>query len=95
MSLEQDVAAARRAVEALEQACAPVTRHFGDTVDVRRLQADVGRLRDDLTLLCGAEQAEKAAQARVLEIIEDKPYAADFWRDAEDEGLGAPGRKAP
>lgn len=95
MSLEQDVTAARRAVEALEQACAPVLGHFGDSVDARRLQVDVARLRDDLTLLCGAEQAEKAAQARVLEIIEDKPYAADFWRDAEDEGLGAPGRTAP
>jgi hypothetical protein len=42
MSVEQDVAAARRAVDALEQACAPLTRHFGDTVDSRRLRDDDG-----------------------------------------------------
>ncbi len=95
MSLDQHVTAARRAVEALEQACAPVLEHFGNSVDAQRLSTDVGRLRDDLDLLCGADNAGQAAQQRVLEIIEDKPYAADFWRDAEDEGLGMLGRKAP
>ena len=33
MSLEQDVAAARGAIDALERACAAVTGHFRDTVD--------------------------------------------------------------
>ena len=54
MSLEQDVAAARGAIDALERACATVTGHFRDTVDARRLRVDIARLREDLTLLCGA-----------------------------------------
>jgi hypothetical protein len=80
MSLEQDVAAARGAVDALEQACATVTKHFGDTVDSRRLRVDVARLRDDLTLLCGA-QAHQAYE----------PFAG-VYGDGDDEGWGGTGR---
>jgi hypothetical protein len=80
MSLEQDVAAARRAIDALEQACAPVARHFGDTVDARRLRIDVTRIRDDLTLLCGARPS--AAY---------EPFAG-VYGDGDDEGLGGAGR---
>ncbi len=80
MSLDQDVAAARRAVDALEEACAPLSRHFGDTVDARRLRVDVARLRDDLNLLCGAQA--RAAHA---------PFAA-VYGDGDDEGIGGSGR---
>ena len=80
MSLEQDVAAARRAVDELEAACSPLTRHFGDTVDARRLRVDVGRLRDDLNLLCGA-------QARAVH----EPFAA-VYGDGDDDGTGGSGR---
>jgi len=83
MSLEQDVAAARTAVDALEQACAPLTRHFGDTVDARRLRVDVARLRDDLTLLCGA------ASPSTFE-----PFAG-VYGDGDDEGWGGAGRTTP
>lgn len=83
MSLEEDAAAARRAVDALEQACRPVTRRFGDTIDSRRLRLDIARLRDDLTLLCGAEPPRPR-----------RPYAAAtaFFTDADDEGIGGSGR---
>lgn len=87
MSLDTDVSSARAAVRALEQACMKVTKHFGETVDVRRLRGDVRRLHDDLDLLCGAEKSASAA-ARPLEVIEDRDYEPDFWRDADDEGLG-------
>jgi hypothetical protein len=80
MSLDQDVAAARRAVDALEQACSPLARHFGDTVDSRRLRVDVARLRDDLNLLCGA-------QARATY----EPFAA-VYGDGDDDGIGGSGR---
>ncbi|MEO6204095.1 MAG: hypothetical protein ABIO67_01740 [Mycobacteriales bacterium] len=86
MSLQDDVAAARRAVVALEEASAKVARHYDDTVDVRRLKSDVARLSGDLDLLCGAAPS---APPRELEIIDDTEYAHDFWMDAEDEGLGA------
>ena len=90
MPVKDDVAAARKAVQALRQAVEGVTRHYADTVDVRRLKADVGRLDDDLDLLCGTALPRETPQAprQPLEVIPDTPYAQDFWMDAEDEGLG-------
>ena len=82
MSLEQDVAAARRAVDELEAACSPLTRHFGDTVDARRLRVDVSRLRDDLALLCGASRRAP-----------DVPgSSAVIWDDGYDDGAAGYGR---
>jgi hypothetical protein len=85
MSLEQDVAAARRAVDDLEQACTPLTRHFGDTVDARRLRVDLARLRDDLNLLCGS--------ARHRDAYRGDAYSA-VWDDGYDEGIAGLGRTA-
>ena len=84
MSLEQDVAAARRAVDALEAACAPLTRHFGDTVDARRLTVDVARVRDDLSLLCGA--------ARGREVLGVPSSPAVLYDDGYDPGTGGSSR---
>ena len=78
MSLEQDVAAARRAVEALEQACVPLARHFGDTVDARRLTLDVGRVRDDLNLLF----------ARTPAPVYRGDFATVTYHDGDDDGIG-------
>ena len=80
MSLDQDVTAARGAVDALEQACARVAGHFGDTVDARRLRLDATRLRDDLDLLCGA-------RARATH----EPFAMAYG-DGDDDGTGGSGR---
>lgn len=92
MTVEAEVAAARRALRALDEACGPLLARFGDSVDARRLRSDLDRLPADLDLLCGAEPP--AAQPP-LEVIEDRDYASDFWQDAEDEGLGSAGRRAP
>ena len=88
MALQEDAAAARRAVLALEEATAALGRHYDDTVDVRRLKADVARLSSDLDLLCGAAPSSTPP---TLEVIPDTEYSHDFWMDAEDEGLGASG----
>jgi hypothetical protein len=80
MSVERDVATAREAVDALERACGSVTRHFGDTVDARRLRIDIARVRDDLTLLCGA---------RPRPVYE--PFG-DIYGDGADDGWGGTGR---
>ena len=80
MSIEQDVAAAREAVDALEQACNRVARHFRESVDSRRLRMDVSRLREDLTLLCGARSAPVHGQLSTAGVwndaFEDAPLAA-------------------
>ena len=91
--VDEDIAAARRAVQTTQRAVQSLVRHYGDTVDGRRLLADVGRLDIDLDLLCGAAPAQAPARQPVpesprREVIPDTPYERDFWMDAEDEGLG-------
>ena len=94
MPVKDDAAAARRAVQALRQAVDTLSRHYSDTVDVRRIRADVARLDEDLDLLCGsAVPRESASRPVVLEVIPDKEYDHDFWMDAEDEGLGRSDRR--
>jgi len=88
MSLDHDVAAARGAVDALEHACNQVARHYRDTVDARRLRVDIARLREDLTLLCGAQRLHPY----------DPPSGAR-WDDGFDESIfdldsAVPGRTA-
>jgi hypothetical protein len=83
MSVEQDVTAARGAIDALEQACSSLARHFPDTVDARRLRVDIARLREDLLLLCGTPPRP----------VHD-PYAASFYDDGYDQLMDAPGRRA-
>ena len=91
--VDEDIAAARRAVQSTERAVQSLVRHYGDTVDSRRVLADVGRLEADLDLLCGtapvqAPAPQPAQQTPKREVIPDTPYERDFWMDAEDEGLG-------
>jgi hypothetical protein len=88
MPVKDDAAAARRAAQALKQAVDALTRHYPDTVDVRRLRSDVSRLDDDLDLLCGTALPREPAARPQLEVIPDLEYGHDFWMDAEDEGLG-------
>jgi hypothetical protein len=80
MSLEQDVATARQALEALERACASVTKDVGETVDARRLRGDLGRVRDDLDLMAGQ-----------LSYSAYEPFAG-VYGDGDDEGFGGAGR---
>ncbi len=86
MPVDDQISSARGALQLLEQATERLVRHYGDSVDVRRLRLDVGRVRDDVDLLCGLP-APRAPQPQV-QPIDDVPYAADLWADAEDEGVG-------
>ena len=81
MSVEDDVSAARAAVDEVERACSRVSGHFRDGVDVRRLRLDVTRLREDLDLLCGAKPAA----------VQGQQFSSAAWDDGMDD-LGAPGR---
>ncbi len=90
--VDDDIAAARRAVSTLERLAGTLAQHYGDTVDARRLLADVGRLGADLDLLCGPAARRPAAPppapAPTRQVIPDTAYAHNFWMDAEDEGVG-------
>jgi hypothetical protein len=87
MAVQDDVAAAREAVRALERAVAAVAGHYPQSVDARRLQSDVARVAEDLHLLVGQPPTPPPAPSR-LEVIDDSGYPQEFWMDAEDEGLG-------
>ena len=92
--VDDDIAAARRAVASLERTVEALLRHYGDTVDARRLRADAGRLGADVDLLCGAGRTATPAppaEPPRREVIPDSSYTHDFWMDAEDEGLGYAG----
>ena len=88
MAKQEDIAAVRAAVRALDQAVSTLTRHYPESLDVERLRADSGRLSGDLDLLCGEQPVVPATPSRPREVIADTSYAHDFWMDAEDEGLG-------
>jgi hypothetical protein len=94
MTASEDLAAAAAHVSALRDAVASLQAHVGETVDVARLKDDVARLRADLTLVaraCGVADTPGVAQDKVY--IPDGDYDPSFWQDADDEGLGAMGRK--
>ncbi len=88
MSVQDDAAALREAVDALERAAGAAVRAYGESLDTRRLLVDVERVRQDVDLLCGRPPAAVAPEAPALRIIDDAAYPQDFWMDAEDEGLG-------
>ena len=92
MSLEQDVAAARAAVDALERACATVTGHFRDTVDARRLRVDIARLREDLTLICGV--APRPVHDPYRAQFDAMSYNDGVYDDGFDQAMDSPGRRA-
>ena len=74
MSLEQDVSAARSALDDFDRACARVMGHFQAGVDARRLRQDATRLREDLDLLCGARPAA----------VQGQQFASASWDDGMD-----------
>ena len=71
MSLEQDVSAARSALDELDRACARAMGHFREGIDARRLRQDLTRLREDLDLLCGSRPAA----------VQGQQFASVAWDD--------------
>jgi hypothetical protein len=94
-SADPDVVDIRRTLVDLERAVGRLLAHHTETLGVRRLVSDVGRLLDDLEEIgeLPRPQAEKAERpeaetaANRLHYVSDTPYPPDLWRDADDEGL--------
>jgi hypothetical protein len=89
MPMHEDVAEVRRALAALHRAVGTLETRYAASLGLRRLTSDVQRLSDDLDEL-GELRLAKPTGDRLprLEFVPDKPYEPDFWRDADDEGVG-------
>jgi hypothetical protein len=89
MPMQEDVAEVRRALAALQRAVSTLETRYADSLGLRRLTSDVRRLAEDLDEL-GDLRLAKPTGDRLprLQFVHDKPYEPDFWRDADDEGVG-------
>ena len=90
MTVTDDLAAATRDLAALRTSVLALQTHCGETVDVQRLKDDVARVASDLALLARQVGASTPTAEKVY--IPDGDYDPSFWAEADDEGLGAPGR---
>ncbi|MYS19184.1 hypothetical protein GA0115240_10595 [Streptomyces sp. DvalAA-14] len=95
MSLHDDLTSVQRRLDDLMRCVARLDEHTGDSLDMRRVRADAGHLRESLNLL--QDSVPLAAGNRTVEMVSipDAPYDRGLWTDAEDEGLGSPHRHAP
>jgi hypothetical protein len=92
MTVTDDLAACSRDLAGLRASVLGLQARVGETVDVQRLKDDVARVASDLVLVarqCGASSPSPSTE-KVY--VPDGDYDPSFWADAEDEGLGAPGR---
>jgi hypothetical protein len=90
------VGTVQRALEALHTSIGRSSQEYGDTLGVRRLVSDVARLSDDLAELGPPDPRRRPGPVpEELEEIPDVEYDASMWTDAEQEGFGAPDRRAP
>jgi hypothetical protein len=92
MTVTDDLAACTRALSALRSSVLALQTHLGETVDVLRLKDDVARVASDLSLLARQLGTSEPTATPEKVYIPDGDYDPSFWADAEDEGLGAPGR---
>ncbi|MFF8815261.1 hypothetical protein [Streptomyces pactum] len=93
MSFHDDVTAAQRCLDDLDRAVTRLEQRVGSALDIRRIRCDSDHLRQSLALL--REVAPAAGPGPQLVTIPDTPYDSTLWADADDEGLGARGRRAP
>ncbi|MFE6691671.1 hypothetical protein ACFVFQ_35020 [Streptomyces sp. NPDC057743] len=99
MSVQDDLTAVERSLDALVQAVGKLETRIGGGLDVRRVRSDTDHLRESLALLkqglAGARPAPGTEGGDEMVTIPDTPYNSALWTDAEDEGLGAKDRHAP
>ena len=94
MTIHDELGQTRRAVQNLEKALAALRNQLGPHLDVLRLLDDVARCSADLRRL---EDQLGTPRPYELVAIPDADYTHGLWAtgDADHEGLGAPGRRAP
>ncbi|WP_328915855.1 MULTISPECIES: hypothetical protein [unclassified Streptomyces] len=95
MSLHDDLTSVQRRLDDLMRCVARLDEHAGDSLDMRRVRADAGHLRESLGLLQDAVPAAASSRPVDMVTVPDTPYDRGLWADADDEGLGSPRRHAP
>jgi hypothetical protein len=84
MSIQEDVARARSAARDLATAVDRLRRSQPDTVDLRRLAEDVGRVQADLDLLTGSSP-QAAGRTTAVDPRTDTQYDPRQFVDGADE----------
>ena len=95
MSLHDDLTSVQRRLDDLMRCVARLDEHAGDSLDMRRVRSDAGRLRESLGLLRDAVPAAASRRQTEMVAVPDTPSDRGLWADADDEGLGSPRRTAP
>ena len=86
MSAQDAVAATRASLSALDAAVTRLRDEFGETLGVRRLTSDVGRLLADLDELGDPMPGHRpGAQSGEPIEVSDEPYDETMWQAAESE----------
>lgn len=92
MTVHNELAHARHALDDLVRSVGRLQTCLGDGLDVRRIRADADHLREDLELLgqsaAAGEPAEAPARPDVV-FIPPAPYDLSMWVGCEDEGIGS------
>jgi hypothetical protein len=92
MSVEDDLSAAGRAVDALQRAVSALGADYGESVDLHRLREDVSRVCTDLELLRESRpDLLPAAGPPDPAATPTGDYDPAFWADADDEDHVAAG----
>ncbi|NGO45560.1 hypothetical protein [Streptomyces ureilyticus] len=92
MSVHDELAIARHALIDLVRSVGRLQTRLGDVLDVRRVQEDADRLREDLDLLQEGSAAKEPtpgpAQSEIV-LIPQTPYDLSMWVGCDDEGIGS------
>ena len=96
MSLQEELDAVQQRLNALLRCASRLEQQVGNSLDMRRVRADITRLGESLALLRESAPKEAAQEPHEMVTIPDAPYDPKLWAGAEDdEGLGSPYRHAP
>ncbi|HEV7756230.1 MAG TPA: hypothetical protein VGO94_10265 [Mycobacteriales bacterium] len=83
-----EVAEVRKALATLKHAVGRLRARHGETLGLARLAADVERVGEDLALLGNLPPVPiRGDRLPRVELVQDTPYDATVFRDADDEGL--------
>lgn len=96
MSVHDDLSSIQRSLDDLSRSVGRLERQLGrGGLEMRRVRADAGHLRESVELLRAAAAASEQQRRPDLVTISDAPYDITLWTDSDDEGLGARDRHAP